>query len=1799
MTPAERDAYAQSIRAKSKTYGKPAPPVTVPAPVPGATEANRQARQAVSLPTDVSELKRAEDELRKELTLRQRARAVGPVADEEIARQVDEEMNRRKQPMYVGSFAGATTPYTSVDRPGVNTAVGSVKTVLAPGLPIVAGMKPSLYPENAPIAPGVSLFEETMRPQIRAPKAVEEPFDAVEFEKSIKDLPTAEQQAERSNFSGMRAAYKRIRDLNPSMNSEDIFNDMSRQLKGLGPQLQGKGPTITQDPATMGKDAGVSVSQDPLSLALSRQTTAGSVPNLEPGQMAFLKAKNDIDLGLRQAEDRAALRKQTFTPAASGGGDGDGRRGAVAPTPRAAARPYTEKEIDDLITNKTNSGAYGTLDWWADEEKKNAILSSPDRFVKGGVLFQTEYPTGATVESPTMYGLRSAMTLINAATGAAGYAFTPDIVQEKKSAGRPEKFKGTGLYENVLYNVAKGGGLTQEIGDLYKYNPDTDMQKYEIVGQVAGFAGDLLSLGDLAVGAGAIGGAKAGISAARATKAVEGAVDLAAVGKYAFKGAASSYVDAIPGLSKLATKLAPGDVRLVYGGKLSQEMEAASLYKTVYDADKTPRSIFETGAKPAADVEFEAFRAHSAAEDAVRAEFPNTKFARDLGEEGDRMRGILDGNYFSKGQKAFNEADAVAQAAAKLGKAPLTTAEELLLKPYLAAAARSDPKITAGLVEAFKGAEKNRVTASAIAGQLGQGEALNRFSGALRKSAAFEAGVKTVDTGLSEVMQRGGAVVIVTPRTLATPANAEKLAAKYQTTDFFTKAVKPLQEAGRVELQIAGKVEQGFEVTPEIAAQLTAAANEARVSGHITNAVHTQVLDNIGSGVITAADIRTLAYDQLDTLALAEQKGVQSRALAEVGKPAEGRGLGPTRATTIAQQRRAEELTSDLPLMFRRTTNELLDSADRLGPIISPVQKQIIADARGKVSALDRTLRDDYRRLGKDAAFAESYGIRPDASSTEKIIALGQGTTNSAGGKAYATALIDSLIYGSKDQSPWVRAFSGQYLYGEQILSSTREYTALIDKLADMTPQRLAESLDDVFAEVQKMVSTTVNTRITDAGGRVLAVPKTLKSEALAVAYARTRANEIIADAAVKLIPERPMALTDLSRTIIDELTRLAGGKNEGLKFFYDMVKKEAAAPGYWDDLIKRTFVDGDPVLGPALDDLISKTTSLDPEIAAKFSRALENRLGAEFKGDAPAGLLEDVTTHVDLMKSEGLLADNRIDEAMQRVDDLYTGKMDASKLALPAIAERIKADLGSEAKYSQLLKELAKLSDIAHDGNISAGRAVRVVRQMINAYHSFYYYSILSLAPAFHGVNNLTAPAIAYFTTGRLSNPLRTPEAANILLLGARYADPAKRLVPVVTDALGNVYTRGDLYDLALRSGVFRSQLEANVSSDFINEANKLMGTEGKLTKGFQARRALTTLPRELLADPIATWTDNMWRMESVTGALRNGKTIEEALSVGKKSLFDYGTLTPLEQDISRNFFVFYNYFRQSVVQFMRNAVANPERITRMIRATTQPSRIAIGDQNYNDLSFYAPPELGTTRIVGRYDTASSNKIGSSMLLPMMPDADALSIAGTLFTDPIAFLAGPTAEGRGRVFTEGVVAKRLGPASKIVGATLFSENPVDDLLEVKLPQNRLMPEHIALLMTANEAAGTAFLNHFNAKVVDASPSENAYKGKAFVVSDEDFARYKLYINAVQVGGVSRIWGDYGKIAGGSNLTGAYPEGILEQMADAIGAAKFKGAEMPEAVQRKAIQSRTTATQKEASELKKDRQPKREIDKRK
>lgn len=2023
-TPEERRQYIERIRAQSKT------PAPSPAPAPSTPSEVRVLREQQRVPLASIEAEGAEDALRRELFMRFRNEAVGPVSDEEIERKVTEEMDRRKQPAFIGGFGGPSIPSWT------------------------AAPEPSRIPTNAPLPAGASLFAETLRPQIRVPQALENPFNDVEFERTLSDVAEDEKKLLRQQYAGTKAAYQRIRELNPESSTEDILRDVERQLSELDKTMKGEGPVIEEDPTTMGNIA-VPKTGDPIEAALSRRVSKGRVPRLEPAQMAFLRSAAAADIAAKQAEDRKRLRGSMTTGYVEKPDPLGGRQKIQT----VEARPYTEKEIDDYVKRKTSAGGYEVLDWWMDEAKRAEVLANPKKFIKGGVLFEKEYPTGATVESPVAYTVRSAMSPLNALAGAIGYAVT-DIgteptVQAQKSAARPEKFKGMGLGENVAYNVYMGGGMTQEIGDLWKYNPNPTIREYAGLGQLAGFGADILGLGDMAIVAGTSGGIRAGARAAAATRAVEGAVAKGATLEAAGRGALAGWLESMPGTARLAKSVAPGDVRLVYGAKMGDEFEAAARYRETFDEAVKPKSEFppsggvdlagsqratealrqdaaavtayrrelarsefefdsleyfardpkeaalaaarkaapdapiltrleaegETAATAFAadnkaamdtlrdaeseisaierggvDVDFtrpktvtdeeldlidalrggrpltdtswipdalrrgqnklvddfyrarelafeprsvgfagdgdatpvldsvlpeilatpkgraakEAYRvaaydkglygptfpsvdsaegllrgdpslaqdfraallrrieapsvryptraavdpayirgdAHEAAVRAVEASpYKNTKFLDDAKYYGPDMRRLVDDQYFKGASAEFERAADVAKAANKVRRGGyLTSGEELLMRPYLAAAAKADPQIQRAIAKAFEGKTGVRVTASTVVEQLRKTapqQIVDKFLDAITRASSFEKGAEVVDTALAKIHARGGELIALTPKTVTSKRVADAVTEKYKATPFYREVVEPLQTAPRVEFQRGTKTVSGLQLTNAERGKVMRAANEAQASKTITAAEHALIRQDVmGAGYLGADSLRSLVYAQVDAVALAERGGLTTRALAAPQRPVAARGIGPGAAREVGQLRRAEEIQSQLPVWMRRVSNKFVDATRRLDPLVSPVQKQLIAEARGKVSALDRTLRDDYGRVSKDPNFAAMHGIDVTATPQEKLIALGRGTVNAQGARLHAAQFLDSIIYGS-DRSPVQMAVMGDYRYGDNILKSVREYNKLIDDIAAMSPQQFADNLDDIFARAKLIVENNVNPLLTDAGGRVLSVPRELSSEALAVAYARTRASEIVAETATKLLPERGIGLSDTGQQLVAALDGLGVGPY-GSKLYYEMVKREAANPGYWDNLSLRQLsgdlvestrtVDGvvqfrfDGPLDSAFDDIISGLGALDD--TAKLT--LRDWLTARFRQETILaegnGILDDVITHVELMKAEGLLHNNNVDEALARIDDLLSQRVSPQELVNPALAKKLLADIGTAPKYKEMLRELARQSDIAYDGNLSAAGAVRFIRGALDALNSFYYYSMLSLAPRFHGVNNLTASAIVYYTTGRIPNPRALPEAANILLLGAKEANPLKRAVPVVTDRLGNVYTRGDLYDLAMRNGVFRSQIQAELSGDFIAEAGRL--TDSPLFKG---RRALFTPAREFLGDPLAAWTDNMWRMESVTAALRDGKTVEEALDLGRRSLFDYGSLTPGERWASKNLFVFYNYFRQSTVQFVRNLVENPQRMVKLVRATTQPSKIMVGDQNAEELSYYYGPDFGMNRIVVDLKPKASAKEGAAVMLPLMPHADALTIAAGLFTDVGAWLGGPTPIGKDRNFAEGAIVKRLGPKLRSTGAFFFSGLPVEDLLEVKLTKNRILPEHVAVLMEVNQAAGTTFLEFFNAKAVDAKPNENAYMGKAYEVSDEDFERYKKWLNASQVLGTSRIWQDYGKLLGGLSLTGAYPTTAAEVAAQTFGAATYTGAAVDEFTQRRAMEARTAEMEEEARTLKERRLPAR------
>ena len=1784
MTPDERKKFIDSLQGPSTpTAGAPSPAPsynrndfikslqggkqqrTEVAPQATKEERKQSAAGPIAVTSGIIESETEEDKLRKALTYKLRKENL-LWTDEAVNEEVERQIGELKSPVAVGGFQ-ITKPFSSVLTP----------------------VRPASQPLNVVPTTTPGLLD-VLSPQVRVPdtevRQYESPFDDVSFEKSLKDKPVDEQKTSRAQYSAYKRAYDRLRELNPNVSHEEIISDLNRQLTELPQALEGKGRLIRQDPRVE-----LGIINDPTAIALSRQTTEGKVPNLEPGQLSFLQGLYESELPDQKAADRQVLSKPGAKPIMKtvnrpSGDTGPGGKPLMEQVEvQVGKADYTPAEIDAIIKSKEQGGQYDIRPWWMNEKEKDDVIRNPEKYTTGGILFSKKFPTGATVESPTAWMLRSAMAVPNALAGTIGYAFTDADIQAAKERDRPEKLRASGLYANVLANVAEGGGYTKEIGDLYKYNPDPEIRKYETLGRIAGFTGDLLGLGDLSLLEGGVGGASAATQFARASRlAGETAVEAGIAGaKAGVRGAVGSYLGSLPGLSKVAEKLVPGDVRLIYGAKLADEFSAASRYEKAFD------EAIVAGATDAA--------AHDAGKSAAKSAFPESKFADDV-EKTPNMREVLDDDYFTAGQKSYREYAAISDTVDRLSRGvEITSAEERLIKPYLSAAANADTKIAKAIRQAYSGVERGeRVRAAQVFEKLAA-SGKQEYADAIKATAAFDSGVKVMDTGLAGAYSKGAKTVAVTPRTFTTPEGAITLAKEFKKTKFYTNVLEPIQRTVRSDVASGKSVVQGYDLNKlpiaqrsEFTNRLLNAVNEAEIAGLIPRSEAARITGEVSRGTVSAADLQTLTHAVVDNLAGSARKGFTSRALAEVSSPAERTIPQQVLRQSAAQSRRAAELKSGMPVMFSRVKVAIIDRLKPLEAVISADQKAMITAARSKVSALDKVFKDEFTRISTDPEFARLYGVTVDASAEEKLIALGHGpitgtfddAISRSNRRLYAEEFVKSLIYGT-DRTPLYNAISPAYRWGETLLASSDEYNALIKEVAQLSPSELSARLDEIFDRASDIVRNNINPLIDAAGGKVLSVPSSLSAEALVVTYGRVKSADIMADTAVKLAAERPIALSDTPKFLSKISTTVTGGD----KLWYEIIKAEIKNPGSIDAIIN-----DDTARLAFITDVMSKTL---PNAPAGVSRYISDIIRLD-----PYSFIDDVRFSVDLLQDSRVITGGRMEQSLAQIDLLISNKIPAETFVSPALAQKMASELGSAPKFKGMLTELARLSDLANSGNPGALRAANFFRQMWDSYNSFYYHMILSVNPRFHGVNNLTAPLITYYTTGKIVNPIKFAESANIMLLGGpKSADTASRMVPVVTDRFGNIYTRGQLYDLAIKSGIFKSAINTEVAREFIADANDVMGrvsaVENKFVAGANtARKKVFTPWREFLGDPLAAWTDNVWRMNSIRDALETGSTIDEALDFGRRSLFDYGSLTEAERVVSRNFFVFYNYYRQSVVQFMKNFVENPDRMLKLFRLTKGLSDISIGDQNARDLSFYYPPEFGVARGIVKLDAASRSKEGEAILLPMMPYADGLNIFAGMLADPVGTIIGPEmvgAKGR-RAWEQGIIASKVGTFTKLAGQAVFSDVKVDELLEVKVARNRIPPEHVAFFDGLGLSA--QFLSTFNAQVKDATESENSYGGKVFVLSDSDFETYKAFLIGAQATGSGRPLTEWGKISGvvgNEQLKGTYADTTLKKWLSGVGAITITGAAIPELQMRKGIRSQQEEIKDRAEEVTAERLP--------
>ena len=470
------------------------------------------------------------------------------------------------------------------------------------------------------------------------------------------------------------------------------------------------------------------------------------------------------------------------------------------------------------------------------------------------------------------------------------------------------------------------------------------------------------------------------------------------------------------------------------------------------------------------------------------------------------------------------------------------------------------------------------------------------------------------------------------------------------------------------------------------------------------------------------------------------------------------------------------------------------------------------------------------------------------------------------------------------------------------------------------------------------------------------------------------------------------------------------------------------------------------------------------------------------------------------------------------------------------ALRKAMIQELGNAPKFGELQSELGKLAEEAARGSKSAAGVSRHVSALFDTINSLFYNAILTWNPRFHGRNVASAPFIVHMTTGIGLNPDDMVSAAKIM-------DPVigRQSDVVLTDRLGNPYTAKDLYDAAVRSGALRSQMQATMDPRFLDEA-------AKLGIGSRVSAAGKGIPKTLYALPahMANVEDNMFRLATISHAIKGGATLDEALLLGRKSLFDFGAATDAERKYVAGRILFYNYFRNSVIQGAQTLLANPARVLKQYRLVTDASKIMVGDKNWEDLRFYSPEgnsiAAGVASIATKY-APTAGREGQLQVLPAMPYYDAAYLTTGLLYQPGNLLLGnPDLVTGRRDIGGGYLFGKLTPTTKFI---LGSVVGADVLADVRMKKNQLSPMHLAV--ADKFGMQNTLTNLWGAKPRPALPGETAYQGQVWEMTPDSFHGYQLAVKfGMQNTGVERMSQEWGKIFAGSDLSGPTGRGIPE-----------------------------------------------------
>ena len=296
---------------------------------------------------------------------------------------------------------------------------------------------------------------------------------------------------------------------------------------------------------------------------------------------------------------------------------------------------------------------------------------------------------------------------------------------------------------------------------------------------------------------------------------------------------------------------------------------------------------------------------------------------------------------------------------------------------------------------------------------------------------------------------------------------------------------------------------------------------------------------------------------------------------------------------------------------------------------------------------------------------------------------------------------------------------------------------------------------------------------------------------------------------------------------------------------------------------------------------------------------------------------------------------------------------------------------------------------------------------------------------------------------------------------------------------------------------GGVRSGSGFAVSQALVNDSMRI------LPKGVGQHALAGLASTSRLADSM----DTFFRLNVAYDALLNGRSLEDATDLARRSLYDYGDMTAFEKWLSANVFIFYSFTRQLTVQTMKNffSVQGFKRMTNLLKLQRGAEQITQQVFGYDKESTVWLPKYTLSRpFLSLRETLEKDVYNVG---PSVPQTEGIILIVSLLS------GGLTDE----------IREQLSPN---VQAALGIEG-------FRTSTRQLSPEHVVLLQSVNAMPMMETILGGTLEAVPALPEDGAVGGFIYPLTDQQESRYKWIMGAGQFIGSSTVVRDYIRIFGG------------------------------------------------------------------